>query len=199
MTATGSPTEPLTYAIVQGLFGRPSQGKKLGGLLERKGLRPARSAERADVIIAHSAGCWLIPEHARARLVIWDGAPLAEERGRTFRQANLLIHKHLSPGRSIMHLSRNAYYGLRHVRQNIRIVRMSKQAGLSVRPGTTYVFITNRYDPWPRSKQLDEFLETKDWAFISMPGTHDAIWRHPEYYAQVIDHYARLLAEADHR
>jgi predicted RNA binding protein YcfA (HicA-like mRNA interferase family) len=72
---------------------------------------------------------------------------------------------------------------------------MAKHATPVILPEASYVLIANRYDPWPRSKQLDRFLETRGWSFISLPGSHDDIWQHPERYAPIIDHYARLLAE----
>lgn len=197
MGSTGSHRKSLTYAMIYGLFGRPNLTHKLDKLLETKGLRPARDAEHADILIAHSAGCWLIPKIARPRLVIWNGVPLAADHKTAYRQANKQIYKQSSARQLIRHFRGNIQSALRYPRRNLSIIRMAKHAELIGLPGASYVFIANRDDPWPRSKRLDEFLHDKDWAFISLPGPHNHIWRHPEQYAAIINHYAQLLAKTD--
>jgi hypothetical protein len=199
MAGTASRPETLTYAIVYGLAGRPSQGRKLRRLLTEAGLKSADDVATADILILHSAGCWLIPPSAKARLVIWNGAPLAEERGHAYRHANLQIYRHASNWRIIPLFIGNVYQFLRHPFRNASIIRMAGHAKPVLLPGAAYVFIANRYDPWPRSRQLDTFLESKGWTFIGLPGSHDEIWQHPEYYAPIIKRYARLLAETDRR
>src|SRR5664279_3252414 len=90
MTATDSSYRPAaTYGIVYGFLGGPAQGRKLDALLEAQDLKPAAKTQEADILIAHSAGCWLIPRNAKARLVVFVGMPLAHDKpGRTFREAN---------------------------------------------------------------------------------------------------------------
>lgn len=192
---TGSRPEPLTYSMIYGLVGRPSLGRKLGELLQADGFEPAGDTETADILIAHSAGCWLIPRTSQARLVIFVGAPLAEDRGRAYRRANIEIYKRSSFTRLITVLASDAYYGIRYLRRNLAITRMARYAELVMVPEASYVFMANRYDPWPHSKLLDGYLASKDWSFISMPGPHDDIWHHTELYEPIINHYAKLLAK----
>ncbi|HEY5442509.1 MAG TPA: hypothetical protein VIJ68_03155 [Candidatus Saccharimonadales bacterium] len=79
--------------------------------------------------------------------------------------------------------------------RNRDIIRGAKQARAATEvPGARAVFIANRNDPWPRPKNLQTYMDSRDWAFISLPGTHDDIWEHSDDYAAIIDHYARLLA-----
>lgn len=197
MAATDLSRKQPTYAIVYGLFGRPAQARKLRELLEARGLRPAADIGEADILITHSAGCWLVPKTAQARLVIWNGAPLAEKKGKTYRQANIQIYKRTPNTKLIKFLASNTLYGFRYFRRNLAIIRMAKYAEPVILPEAAYVFIANRYDPWPRSRKVDTFLKNKDWAFMSLPGSHDDIWQHPDHYAPIINHYARLLAETD--
>ncbi|HVX56125.1 MAG TPA: hypothetical protein VHA37_00175 [Candidatus Saccharimonadales bacterium] len=194
MASTGSRRKPLTYAVVDGLAGRPSHSHVLRKLLDGEHLQATEDTEQADIIITHSAGCWLVPKTAAARLVIWIGVPLAENQGRAYRQANLQIYRHAGTRRLVPLFAGNLYYALRYFRRSLAIIRMAKHAEPIILPKAAYVFIANRYDPWPRSRRLDTFLKTKDWAFISLSGSHDDVWHHPERYAAIIDHYARLLA-----
>ncbi len=199
MAATGLSYKMLTYGIIYGLAGRRSQGRKLRRLLADAGLEETADIAAADILITHSAGCWLVPKAAKARLVIWNGAPLAENQGSAYRTANLQIYRRTTNWRIIPLFVGNIYQFIRHPLQNASVIRLASHAQPVILPHASYVFTANRYDPWPQSQQLKAFLQNKDWAFISLPGSHDEIWQHPEYYAPIIKHYARLLAEADRR
>lgn len=190
---------PVTYDILYGFLGGPAHSRKLRKLLEQQGLRQVKQSEEPDILIAHSAGCWLVPEASAARLVVSIGMPLLQKKpGRTFRQANrrnvmtfikdFRIFKGLAIGMYCV------YYGVKQPDRNRSIVKQVNHGSLHIPARAEHVFIANRHDPWPQSDQLTEFIQTKDWAFIGLPGSHDDIWEHPERYAAIIRHYARLLA-----
>jgi len=77
-----------SYFISYGLGGGSWHSRGFQRLLGRSGYWPVEANE-SDVIIAHSAGCWLIPPTAKPKLVIYVGLPLASDQpGRTLAQAN---------------------------------------------------------------------------------------------------------------
>ncbi len=188
----------LTYSISYGFLGGSAHSRKLRSTIKGRGLKPAAKIEEADVIIAHSAGCWQIPNNASARLVIFIGMPLAQDNpGKIFRKAN--ANGLLAAVSSFQLLSWTGglfidlYYAVKQPRHNWAIIRHAGQAKPSILPRASHVFITNRHDPWVQSKQLDQLLESKDWSFIELPGSHGDLWRHPEQYAPIISYYAGLL------
>jgi hypothetical protein len=184
-----------TYAISYGLAGGPAHARKLKRHLHQAGYVQSRQVAKADIIIAHSGGCWLIPELAKPRLVIYVGMPLAQANPRqTWLAAQDAMLKHGQLKHSLRTRAKNTFYTLRQPRRNLKITRMAKTAQPIIFPGSSTVFIANRHDPWPRSPQTQEYLDNYDWSFLSLPGPHDDIWEHSERYAVIIDHYARLLA-----
>jgi pimeloyl-ACP methyl ester carboxylesterase len=184
----------LSFAISYGLAGGPAHSRELRHQLRRAGLRQADRLDRADIIIAHSGGCWLIPPTAQPLLIVYIGMTLAQERpGRTFLANKALMAKHSSRARRLSTAAKNAYYGLRQPRRNINMVRQAKTARPVIFPGCPAVFIANRHDPWTKDDQTQNYLDNYDWAFINLPGAHDDIWEHPERYAAIINYYARLL------
>jgi|GEM_PF-874519 len=200
MARTSSPTKPkLTYAISYGFLGGPAHSRQLREQLGKLGYGQANNVDRADILIAHSAGCWLVPPTARAKLLIFVGMPLAEAYPhQTFKAARreniraFFHHFHLLRGIIIGFWS--FYYALAQPIRNRDIVRGAKRAEKATElKGAATVFITNRHDPWPRSDKLRSYLKTRDWAFICLPGSHNDIWEHSERYAAIIGHYARLL------
>jgi hypothetical protein len=161
-------------------------------LLKASGHLPA-AVEQADIIIAHSAGCWLIPKSAKPRLIIYVGMPLSQAKPlRTWRRA-ILNNYRQGVLQNLQGLLISTYYLLRQPRRNSKIWHMAKDAQPVIFSGVMSVFIANHDDPWPHAAKLHQYLAEQDWSFISLPGSHDDIEHHSERYVAIINHYARLL------
>ncbi|HEY5152389.1 MAG TPA: hypothetical protein VII55_00275 [Candidatus Saccharimonadales bacterium] len=200
MARTDSSVKPLTYAISYGFLGGPAHSRQLRKQLRKLGYTETINLERADIVIAHSAGCWLVPDGAKAKLLVDVGMVLAQASAhQTFRAAQreniraFIRHHHIWRGIKIVLCS--FYYGLVQPLRNRNIVHGAKQAQSATElPGAQTVFIANGNDPWLHSEKLQSYLITRDWAFIGLPGSHNDIWEYSGRYAAIIDHYARLLA-----
>ncbi len=183
-----------SYFISYGLSGGPWHSRAFRRLLDRSGYQLGQANE-ADIIIAHSAGCWLIPPTAKPKLVVYLGLPLTSSQpGRTLARANLASLQHGRPLGNLGGKLKNFYYLLWQPRRNLRIARHPKIGHPVCFNGVQAVFISNRYDPWPKSNTLGNFIDDHPWSYISMVGAHDDIWQHPEPYVRIIEAYARLLA-----
>ena len=196
--------KPLTFALSYGFVEGSAHGRKITKLLKQVGMKPAKSLHDADVIIAHSAGCWLMPDRARPKLILYIGMPLPLTRPqKIWLNSNWLsISRLLAKGhflRIIQGFALNTYYALRHPLRSLNIVRGAKTSEPTIFPDAVSIFIANRFDPWPKSAKLDDYIKHENWAFLSLPGGHDNIWQHPAYYVDIINNYARLLAKTDHR
>jgi hypothetical protein len=194
MTAIDSKPKALGFAISYGFVGGPAMSREFRTLLQSAGLQPA-PLNQADIIIAHSAGCWLIPPDIRPHLVIYISLPLATTRWRQtwFHATSASFMR----GRKLHNLNirlKNIYYAILQPRRNFNVFRHIKTLQPVIFPGAQTVVIANRYDPWPQAPILADFIANKPWAFLSLAGTHDNLWEEPDIYAAIIEHYARLLA-----
>jgi hypothetical protein len=185
----------LSFAISYGLAGGPANARKLCRLLSQAGYSPARQLDEADIIIAHSGGCWMIPANAKPRLLIYVGLPLAQNNpsktwaayhASRFKQADIL---QILWGRAI-----GCYYILRQPLRNFSMIRLAKTAQPVIFDQAVTVFITNQDDPWLKDAKLQTYVDNCPWAFVGLPGTHDYIWEQSADYVSIINHYARLLA-----
>jgi hypothetical protein len=194
MAVTTSP-EPLSFAISYGLMGGPLHAIKLKKQMRQAGFVYTKHIQQASIIIAHSAGCWLIPADSHPKLIMYIGMPLNTANPRqTLKQARALMFKHGTYWSNFKRISISMYYGVRQPKRTLDISRMAKTAKPVILPEVAAVFIVNQADPWPDSQVLDEFLEETPWSFINLPGAHDDIKEHSERYVEIIEHYARLLA-----
>lgn len=200
MTDTNSRAKHLTFAINYGFASGPVHSKKLRKLAAQAGFKPA-PITKADIVIAHSAGCWLLPSDIRPKLIIYVGMPLATGRAQhIWLRANLASFKEGNTRHNLSTRVKNTYYGLRQPRRNLRIVREAKHkiGHPTLFSNVLAVFIANRRDLWPKSDTRQAaLLAEQQWAFISLPGNHDDIWEKPERYVAIMEHYGKILAQTD--
>ena len=193
MARTASKPKTLTYAVSYGFMGGPLHGRKLNRLMHQNGYA-LRKTEEADIIIAHSGGCWLIPTNSHPKLVVYVGLPLNTAKPRrTLRQARTFMYQHGTLASNMRRNLKSLYYGARQPRRNLGFLRMAKTAKPVILPGVPAIFITNRDDPWPQAAALEDLVNAMPWAFINLPGAHDDLKENPVRYVEIINHYARLL------
>lgn len=195
-------SKPFSFALSYGFVEGSAHGRKISRLLQQAGLVPAKNLISADVIIAHSAGCWLLPDDAKPKLILYVGMPLPlTSAQKIWLKANWLNVKSFLAKGNIIKMIRiaalNTYYGLRHARRSLDIIHGVNTAKPTIFAGATTIFIANQHDPWPRSARLSDYINSESWAFLSLPGSHNNIWQHPAYYVDIIKNYAELLAKTD--
>jgi hypothetical protein len=193
-TTNSNPERRLSYGLSYGFVGGPLHARKFKHLMNLAGYDHQLNLPQADIIIAHSAGCWLIPNGCQPKLVIYVGMPLAQlSPVQSLLMANRMALKNNDLGRTLITKTKTAYYSLRQPRRNVNIIRMSKTARPVILKNVPAIFIANKNDPWPQADQLQKYIDDHAWAFIGLPGTHDDVWEHPERYLEIINYYARLL------
>ncbi|MDB5169448.1 MAG: hypothetical protein JWO41_804 [Candidatus Saccharibacteria bacterium] len=187
-------TKPVTYYISYGILGGSLKGKIMRRQLNKAGMAPVKSATEADIIIAHSAGCWLIDPRAHPRLVFYVGLPLRAANLKMFMTATRTINQYsVGPRHRFNHAWWGLFYGFSRAKRNLYIIRHAKTATISDFSDAQQVMIGNRYDPWLETPRMSELMDSKPWAFVSLSGSHDNIWEEPEKYCEIIEHYAKLL------
>jgi hypothetical protein len=186
----------LSFAFCFGFIGGPLHARHFKRLMRLAGYEHEIDPKKADIIIAHSAGCWLIPNGCTPKIVMYIGMPLALTWPRqTFFKARQAVSKEGNKRLGIK--LKNSYYALKLPRRNINIIRGARTRQPVILPKAVSIFIANRNDPWPVDKRLNTYLEEKAWKFINLPGSHDDLWQHSSSYIDIINYYARLLAKTN--
>lgn len=192
------PKTQLTYAMNYGFITGPRHSRRLRELLGQAGYAETTDLAKADIIIAHSSGCWLLPVNISPKLMCFFAPALNPAISSSWYQANWLpVWTTIKQGawaNVTRATARYALYGTTQFRRNLRIIRGIKQAKLPACAHSQVVFIANHDDPWPQAPILRTYLRDRPWAFISLSGAHEAIWQHPDLTVAIINHYARLLA-----
>jgi hypothetical protein len=178
-----------TLCILYGLNEGPAMGRLLVKACEQAGIQLTDNPETADIILAHSGGCLLVPATHQARLVIMVGFPywpghnwLSATCGKVWQDYQLNRRR----GTLAQWLHNCAY----HCRYALRL-RSAWNMFKNLKPDSPWnshgrqVFVRNRHDTYcmPDIHRLP-FRGPR--TFLSFSGQHDDCWDNPEPYIQLL-------------
>lgn len=177
-----------TVAIIYGFAEGSYHGRALRKTLQQAGFTPTKDLRQADIIIAHSAGCYLVPDNTQAKAVLhigytyWPGRSLPN----SLQALLALEYRRFGLVRWFCRCIVNDFYMLKFW-QTIRMYRGWHNPGeyLDRQHAVRQIFIRNRDDTYCNAEALLERAGRKH-TYISLPGTHNHIWDHPEPYVDLL-------------
>lgn len=178
----------LTVAIVYGFAEGKWHGRKLRRELSNAGFRFTHDLQAADIVIAHSAGCYLLPPDMNARLIVhsgytyWSGRKLLDSLLQNLR----LEYQQHGFIKWFVRCTINDLYML-NLSHTIRTVRgwPNRVQFLKNLQTTRHVFICSRHDPYCQPRQLMQHTR-QEHTYISTAGNHNALWDDPANYTIVL-------------
>ncbi|HET6924775.1 MAG TPA: alpha/beta hydrolase [Candidatus Saccharimonadales bacterium] len=185
---------PKTVAIIFGFTEGEWHGKRFRRHLREAGYEVIKKAADADIIIAHSGGCYYVPRDlTTTQQVMLIDPPYWPARTIVRRGNNMLLHMTLQvrPGNEpfyqVHKTARNIAYLVRHARTNLAMMRHARVFNLAdniAHPHT--ILVHNEEDPWltpdlAHLKRINPYLRIHH-----LPGGHDDCWWHPEHYINLL-------------
>ncbi len=189
-----------TYAILYGFSENQHHAKEMEQFLQKDGFIKTTDAARADVVIAHSAGCYMLPGDMHAKLVVLIGVPMNKDKVRktffkAWRNDNVYQRQNKQFSKKLKLLSHNTATVIFHPAKQRTLVKLV--ATVNHEPPhidvPELIVINNRDDPWPEPLLARQYTDTYRASFVSLPGGHDHIWQAPEEYVAIINYYAARL------
>lgn len=183
-------TVALMYGFTEGQW----HGRLFRKELSRRGYKLVADPHQADIVIAHSGGCYYVPLdlHPDQLVVLidptyWPHKSLAT-RARTM---TLRLIRAIRPGnRPLYHLQKTTHnlgYLLRHGDKNQAMIRRAHKYNLEAEIShTRIILVRNHDDPWltPDLKHLKKINPRLK--LVELPGEHDDLWLHPDSYIDLI-------------
>jgi hypothetical protein len=180
-------------AVLYGIFAGPAAGRGVQKALLAAGYSLTTSAATADIIIAHSAGCfWLPPASPGQRYILidppyWPGQSVSTRAG-----ARLMSHLHFhNYGYTFAAwCARNGwviYYALRDAQRTFRIMRHARQFDLTqVIQSRDITLVRNQFDDWLTPNLAELQKQFPQLRIQNMPCDHDHLLYHPEAYINLL-------------
>lgn len=186
---------PVTIAIAYGLNEGPFMGRRLRRALHTAGFTVINDLVMADIIIAHSGGCFVLAPRPKQHVVM-IGLPYWPDRsmlGALARKVAADIKTHHREGELSYWLHKTIWNSVYFWRMgnNIRMLRGRSSGAFWMYPNLTLV--RNTHDamctphiPLGRFKHQPQFVE--------LPGHHDDCWRMPTPIVRIVQSIARNIA-----
>lgn len=188
-------------AIIPGFAEGPWHTKDLRAELNKRGFKVIDDLGHADIIVAHSAGCYRLPKQMRARTVILVGPPFWPRK----LMLQCFIQKVYRDARARKSDKQLPYWLLKTAWNTIYFLgdlRVALGMALSARRRTWQqiladhqtLIVRNRHDAWT-TPDLHRWLDGKgSFGLLSLPGEHDDIWVNPEPYVNLVQssHFEKL-------
>lgn len=182
-----------TVKIQYGIFAGERTGTRLRKALRRAGYEVVRDVNKADIVIAHSAGCFWLPEApSKHKLVLidppyWPGRSIkARARSRSYN--NWHFRQFGYPFRPW--LVRNVwgvYYAGRDLRRTLRILRYAPGYHLEeIIHNRNALLVRNEHDDWLTPDLGGLKRSYPHLKVVTVPGDHDDFNYHPEHYVDLL-------------
>lgn len=192
-------TKQLGVAFVHGWAEGVWQENMLRGHLQKAGFRLEQNAEKTDIVLAHSAGCYLVPKKNNAKLIIliglplWPGKPLPKSLLEKLKLEFWHHRRNRDIAWLINKLVHNIWYVVTKPGNLFRFFKNYYGRKLPNPEKSKIVLVRNKDDPFC-DPNLAAILRDKRYTYISLPGLHDDCWMEPKKYVEIINHYAKELA-----
>jgi hypothetical protein len=181
-------------AIIPGVATGWKPWRHFAACLQQAGYKIVRDSEEADIIIAHSAGCFWLPQgptHQRLLLIdppYWPGRSVRQRTlSRLKSNANFRAHGYSF----VWWLWRNlwgAYTAARelnHTRDILRHVRVfDLDATLT---NHVAILVRNHHDDWLTSDLEPLAQRHPQLTIVQLPGDHEDCMHHPQAYIKLLE------------
>jgi hypothetical protein len=183
----------LSVAILPGFSEGYWHTKRLRRALKRAGFSHSLSPSEADIVIAHSAGCYVVPPLRDEQLLVlinptyWPGKSLGS-RGSTMTWQ---ILQAVRPGNQPFYQLHKTAHNILNLVRNPRshLALAAKASSFDLEQVVTHsktIIIRNQSDPW-LTPHLDHLTQINPGLSITtLPGGHDDCWQHPEPYVNLL-------------
>jgi hypothetical protein len=181
-----------SVALIEGFAGGPLHTREFRESLEKAGFKVIKDKKRADVVIAHSAGCYAVPKDAKADLLMLIGPPYWPQQPVTKR-----FVKHLKSSKdfAVRHYGWKYFFQKKALEIYYSLVRHKylwlglinhKRLDFLIHSDKNIILIRNKDDPFcsPEIKKVVERL--KNIKYVELPGVHDDYVKNPQPYIDLL-------------
>lgn len=179
-----------SVAFIYGWSEGPWQSKKFKEQLEKEGFTITNDIYSADILVAHSAGCYLIPENNKADSIMLIGLPYWPNKSpiKSVLQ-NLVtgVKNHTRNTNAIWwakKLTHNWWYILTRPVRNYKIAKNMDHAKLP--KSMNVILVRNKKDTFCHPSIQNLLPKTRSYKFLELPGDHEDCWLHPDRYIELL-------------
>lgn len=153
--------------------------------LETAGFSTAQDPTESDVIIAHSGGCFMLPDDLLAKLILLIDIPNWPEK-----------HPIIGTRDKIKLETKNWWWATKTFYNSAYLLTkpmkwhaMNKNWKVGKLPSdekSSIILLRNDQDTYMHHHESSKLSQQKGWKYLQIPGQHDDIWENPKPYVDLI-------------
>lgn len=178
--------------IIYGWAEGPWHGKRLRAELKKSGYTVTRSIKHADILIAHSGGCFLLPESGNANLILLIGLPYWPKKS-PLRSMREKVKDELRDLYWYKKTVCNGYYFLSRPKKLLKVSYKWKKQLFPNHETAEIIAIRNQKDSFAHPTDTNALAQERGWKLQLFDGGHDDIWKNPKPYVRLLNDSYKLL------
>ncbi len=181
-----------TVAIIYGWAEGRWQSKRFVKTLIKNGFEITDNIQKANVIFAHSSGCYLVPVGTKAELIVlvglpfWPGRSLASSIVRKLVMEIKYHRRHKGFGWWLNKMSHNSWYIITRPQATYYGITRHKVGNLPSGQNTKVLLVRPSDDTTHHPEATKKLEPAKNYKYIELPGAHDDCWMEPKPYVDLL-------------
>ncbi|HEU4985306.1 MAG TPA: hypothetical protein VFT58_06660 [Nitrososphaera sp.] len=185
---------PKVY-IAHGFAEGPQISQRLAAALRDNGINTTKDPKEADIVVAHSSGCFEIPKTFKGKTVLlagpstgFAGSSPVKVQARKVRHDFGIALRNRQFGRWFLKSLWNTKYliGIAPRVPDYTKGALKLQSKLPDVKAKTVAVILYKDDPWSWYYPRDIAKRHPEYAFVSYTGSHDDLWTNPKDYITIL-------------
>lgn len=176
----------MKLAVIHGFAEGPYISRSFRRAVAAGGFSFTTNPHQADLLLAHSGGCFLVPQGIKSAYLILINPPYWPGRHPLRGVGHKVIHER----KDMFWLQKtilNCLYAVAHPAQWVRMEQaIRRQQWPQPEPQQTVIVIRSADDSFSQSEQLREYISARGWVYQELPGDHDELWRNPQPYVELL-------------
>lgn len=180
----------MNVGIIYGWSEGKWQGKLLRRELNTQGFSVTSDIASADILIAHSGGCYLLPENGKANLVLLVGIPWHP----TEHPLRGLMRKVQYEVKDLWWYKKtffNIWYLLTRPLRWVRMYHAWKSKRLPSTSESIVLAVRNKNDHFMHPVDSAALATSRGWKMENLTGHHDDLWINPKPYVELIKRHLK--------
>lgn len=176
----------MTVYIAYGWPEGKWHGKKLRRALNDFNYQVVKLPEEADIIIAHSTGCYMLPPKVKAKLILLIGLPNWPNRSHIKRTRSKVGLE----AKDWQWLQKTFWHVIYALFQPVRLYNVYKAYKIRCVPmyeSTQVILVRNEQDTYMEKGVSEKLAKERNWSYQNLKGQHDDVWEDPLVYTEIIN------------
>ncbi|HVS79056.1 MAG TPA: hypothetical protein VHD84_02070 [Candidatus Saccharimonadales bacterium] len=182
-----------TVAVVEGWAGGPRLSRKFRQALEKSGFKLTRKVAAADIIFAHSTGCYLLPVQNQAELIValdppyWPGRAITRRWLDLMKTDTTLLKSGAGAGSFVSKKLWEIYYIFAKPRFTWSVLKNQSHLDfLDKHKGQKVILARNQGDEFCSPLIRERLKKYKNVKYVELPGNHEDYYVNPKSYIDLL-------------